>query len=154
MNNITLVIPTIGSHTHVVQTLRSVLLNKNLPYEILIVDQNKHSTTAQKLKKIFNDFNYKKFKIFKSLINPSLTKAKNTSIRYLKTEKVIFLDDDMIINRNFIFEGSKLSTCSNNIVSGIIKNQNIKLNFLNNFLYNLFFKSIFKDNREYFFFFL
>lgn len=146
-NNITLVIPTFKGSKFIVKTLRSIFLNKIKPNNIIIVDQNKDFSTYKKTQKVFREYNFKKYKFIKLLIKPSLTKAKNKSLKYIKTDKVIFLDDDMILHKDFFFNSLKYSRIKKNIISGVIINQNVKYNFL----YNIFFHNIFKDNRKYFF---
>jgi GT2 family glycosyltransferase len=146
MNTFTLVIPTINNKD-IKRTLKSVFSNTILPNQIIIIDQNKNNSSACKIKKIFNDRKYDNFKFLKIYSNPSLTKAKNLSIKHVKSKKIIFLDDDMIIDKFFFFIAMRLSFKIYRIISGIVVNQNIKITYF----YNIFFHNIFKDNRQFFF---
>lgn len=146
MNTFTLVIPTINNKD-IKKTLKSVFLNTILPNQIIIIDQNKNNSSFCKINKIFNDYKYSNFNFLKICSNPSLTKAKNLSIKYVKSKKIIFLDDDMVVNKFFFYEVMRLSFKIHRIISGIVVNQNIKMTYF----YNIFFHNIFKDNRQYFF---
>lgn len=149
MNEFTVVICTYNRHKIIDKCLMKILQNSILPKKIIVVDQNNNSLTTQKIKKIFNNYNYKNFIILKNILQRGLTKSKNISLKYCNTKYIFFIDDDIFLekyyfykNLDLIFKKKALGVC------GIISNY--KNNWIKNFIYYLFNFNIFRDNRYYF----
>ena len=104
MNEFTVVICTYKRHTIIGKCLINILKNSILPKKIIIVDQNYNSLSLQKIKKIFNNYNYKNFIILKNIINKGLTKSKNISLKYCSTKYIFFIDDDIFFENYYFYK--------------------------------------------------
>ena len=118
MNRFTVVICTYRRHNLVDKCLTKILQNSILPKKIIIVDQNYNSLTIQKIKKIFNLYNYNNFLILKNIIKKGLTKSKNISLKYCDTKYIFFIDDDIYLEKmyfykilNLIFKKKAIGVC-------------------------------------------
>ena len=149
MIEFTVVICTYKGHEIIGKCLISILQNSILPKKIIIVDQNHNSLSILKIKKIFNNYNYKNFIILKNILKKGLTKSKNISLKYCNTKYIFFIDDDIFLENYYfykcldlIFKKKALGVC------GIISNY--ENNWIKTFIYYLFNFNIFRDNRYYF----
>ena len=129
--------------------LTRILNNDLLPSKIIIIDQNNDKKNLNTSLKVFKKFKFNKFKIIKNIKAIGLTKSKNLSLKYVSTKYVLFLDDDILITRNFfqnlinvIIEKKAHGVC------GVITN--LKKNKIKNFFYYLTNHGVYKDNRYYF----
>ena len=149
MNEFTVVICTYKRHAIIGKCLINILKNSILPKKIIIVDQNHNSLSVQKIKKIFNNYNYKNFIILKNIINKGLTKSKNISLKHCSTKYIFFIDDDIFLENYYFYKCLDLISKKKALgVCGIISNyQN---NLIKNFIYYLFNINIFRDNRYYY----
>ena len=149
MKSFTVVICTYNRHHLIESCLKSILSNLILPKKIIIIDQNYDFLTYKKIINIFQSKNYKNYLIKRSLIHRSLTKSKNMSLKYINTKYVFFIDDDLILKKNYFFENIKLIFRKRGQgVSGVISNY--ENNTFKDFFYYIFNFNIFKDNRYYF----
>jgi GT2 family glycosyltransferase len=149
MNEFTVVICTYKRHAIIGKCLINILKNSILPKKIIIVDQNHNSLSLQKIKKIFNNYNYKNFIILKNIINKGLTKSKNISLKYCSTKYIFFIDDDIFLENYYFYKCLDLISKKKALgVCGIISN--FQNNLIKNFIYYLFNFNIFRDNRYYF----
>ncbi|MBP7654580.1 glycosyltransferase family 2 protein [Candidatus Dependentiae bacterium] len=94
MSGISVIIPTKDRETFLKDLLNSINEQTVIPEEVIIIDQSDNDYEIGK--------NYKFKIVFVKQIVPSLTKAKNTGIKYAKNELVLFLDDDIILKKDFI----------------------------------------------------
>tara|TARA_B100001175_G_C19503364_1_gene639474 strand:- start:1089 stop:1964 length:876 start_codon:yes stop_codon:yes gene_type:complete len=126
------------------------ILNNNFkPSKIVIIDQNIDKKSLNLSRQIFKKYKFNQFNIVKNVKKIGLTKSKNISLNYIKTKYVVFLDDDILINKNFfenlinlIFKKKAHGVC------GVITN--FKKNKIKNFFYYLTNYGAYKDNRYYF----
>ena len=149
MKEFTVVICTYKRHEIIDKCLINILQNSILPNKIIIVDQNYNNLSIQKIKKIFDDHNFKSFIILKNIFKKGLTKSKNISLKYCNTKYIFFIDDDIFLEKNYFYKNLNLIFKKKAIgVCGIISNY--KNNWFKNFTYYLFNFNIFRDNRYYF----
>lgn len=142
----TVVICTYRRHHLIDKCLTNILQNSILPKKIIIVDQNYNNLTIQKIKKIFNFYNYSNFHILKNIIKKGLTKSKNISLKYCDTKYIFFIDDDIYLEKKYFHKILNLILKKKAIgVCGIISNY--KNNQFKNLLYYFFNLNIFRDNR-------
>ena len=126
------------------------ILNNNFkPSKIVIIDQNIDKKSLNLSRQIFKKYKFNQFNIVKNVKKIGLTKSKNISLNYIKTKYVVFLDDDILINKNFfenlinlIFKKKAHGVC------GVITN--FKKNKIKNFFYYLTNYGAYKDHRYYF----
>ena len=149
MNRFTVVICTYRRHNLIDKCLTNILQNSILPKKVIIVDQNYNNLTIQKIKKIFNLYNYNNFIIVKNITKKGLTKSKNISLKYCDTEYIFFIDDDIYLEKKYFYKTLNLILKKKAIgVCGIISNY--KNNWFKNLLYYFFNFNIFRDNRYFF----
>ncbi len=148
-NNFTVVICTYNRPNKIKKSLKKILENSLSPKKIIIIDQNKDRKTSNIAKFIFKKYNFKKFKLIKNLKHIGLTKSKNLSLRFVKTKYVFFIDDDIILQKDFLKNIIKvISNKKAHGVCGVLTNYKNKK--INNFFYHLMNHGAFKDNRYYF----
>lgn len=92
---LSLIIPTMNRYESLKKTIHGIAMSSILPDQIIIIDQTKDESLAQKNKSLLDDFEIE-VKYIKNEI-PSLTKARNTGMEYAKNEIVIHMDDDVDI---------------------------------------------------------
>jgi len=139
------VIPTKNRINDLKKNINSIVIQHEKPSELLIVDQSDMSS-LNILKKIIQ---YKiKLRYFHKKNIRSLTEAKNYSLSYINNDIIFFLEDDIILKKNFFkvildfFEKRK----DIQGVSGILVNER-KINYFTR-LYNFFFlNGIYDDIR-------
>jgi len=94
--NISVIIPTVGRESDLIEVIQSIEENVIKPFEILIIDQG-----DIKQKKLINfNLNLKLIKINKK----SIAQARNIGIELAKGDIVSFLDDDVILKKNYFKE--------------------------------------------------
>lgn len=114
---VSLVIPTYNRVQKLVRLLRSVDQMRDYPEEIIIIDDNSNDGTKRILKKWRNiEKTYEKKVILKSK-NNGPANSRNIGISEAKSSIIAFLDDDVIVERNWI----------NNITSKLLNSKNEKL---------------------------
>ena len=149
MKLFTVVICTYNRHHLIENCLKSILSNTIIPRKIIIIDQNYSFLTNIKIINLFKSKNYKNYLIIRNLIQKGLTRSKNLSLKYVNTKYVFFIDDDLILKKNYFFENINLIFKKRaQGVCGVISNY--ESNFIKDFFYFIFNFSIFKDNRYYF----
>jgi GT2 family glycosyltransferase len=107
VNSITVGIPTLNRSEFLKKTVLSVIKNAiNNIDEIIIVDQTIEQETINNNKFFFKNLN---FKIRYIILNePSVCKARNIIINESKSDIIFFIDDDVILSKNYFNEHIKL----------------------------------------------
>ena len=99
-----IIIPTYNRTKDLEDCLNSILTQIYLPFQIIVVD-NSHEKETQKFldtkKEIFKQKNIL-FKYIKNKRGNSLTVARNIGIENALGDIVLFLDDDTVLNKNYI----------------------------------------------------
>lgn len=147
-HKLSVVIPTKNRKDDLFETLDSVLNQNLLPFEIIIVDQSADRIDYTSIQGLANNKNVD----FKVIYDPQikgLTQARNVGLDNMKGNIVLFLDDDLTLDQNYI--GEIIRTFSDPRyqdvagVGGAVKllHQNSK------FTFNRFFKlGAFSNTRE------
>ena len=149
MKNFTVVICTYKRHLLIKECLENVLNNSLLPKKIIIIDQNYDYVTYNKIVNVFKNKGFKNYTILRNLIQIGLTKSKNISIKNIKTKYVFYIDDDIILEKDYFIKNIKLIFKHKaHAISGVISN--FKKNFFKDLVYFIFNFNIFKDNRYFF----
>lgn len=142
---VSIVIPTYNRPYDLQTTIQSILKQSVIPKEIVVVDNANNLSTKQ----IISKFNEKSldinFKYFTTTKNSSAI-ARNTGAENTEGDIILFLDDDVTLEPNFIYEIIKIydefphAKC----VQGVITNNYLFSNFWNNF-HKLFLMWYFAD---------
>ncbi len=96
--NVTIIIPTFNLEKYIASTLESVVLQKDISMEVLVVDDNSSDSTREIVKKYTV-----KYPFIKLLINErtkGVSGARNTAIAHMKGENCLFLDGDDLLLPN------------------------------------------------------
>jgi glycosyltransferase involved in cell wall biosynthesis len=107
---ISIIIPTIKPILNLRELIKIILDTNKTKIEIIIVHQG-----VKGKENIFKDKRVKQINIYKK----SLSYAKNVGIKSSKYKIITFIDDDVLINNNYLLSGAKI----------ILKNKNISLLF-------------------------
>lgn len=149
---ISVIIPTKNRHQDVLNTLESVYLQTCLPDEIIIVDQSVSSELKNAVYSVFDGLDEKKKNkiILKYIHDPQitgLTHARNRGIEKNESDIVLFLDDDVILEQDFIFNILEIYRKYPEVygVSGTITN--VRRGLIGTFLYKFFMVGSFTDRR-------
>ena len=139
------VIPTKNRLEDLKKITKSILDQNMLPSELVIVDQS-DKTNKKFLDKIIKNKIYLRY-LHKKKIK-SLTEAKNFSLRYIKNEIIFFLEDDIILKKNFFKNIIEIFEKNINIlgVCGILINEK-KMNFFSKIYNFIFLIGLFRDKR-------
>src|SRR3989344_1636048 len=100
MKNISIVIPAYNSQASVGRLLRSIFNSRNVDFrgfEVIVVDDKSTDKTVKEAKKF-------KVRIISLNKNSGPAKARNIGVKYSKGKIVLFLDDDVVLFRNTLFE--------------------------------------------------
>ncbi len=100
---ISLVIPTMNRPESLVRTLDFIAKGKDVPAQVVVVDQSQNIELQNKNQEVLNGFsgvfsqiNYEYQEV------PSLTKARNRGLEAVKNEIVVLADDDIDVNAETI----------------------------------------------------
>ena len=149
MKHFSVVICTYGRHNLIEQCLKNILDNTKIPQKIILIDQNINFLTYNRALNFLKKKNYKHYVYIRNLTKKGLTKSKNISLKYVKTKYVFFIDDDILIEKNFFSKNIELIFKKKaHAVSGVISNYDNKK--FRDFIYNLFNHNIYRDNRFFF----
>jgi glycosyltransferase involved in cell wall biosynthesis len=107
---ISIIIPTIKPILNLRKLIKIILDTNKTKLEIIIVHQGSKGN-----ENIFKDKRIKQINIYKK----SLSYAKNVGLKSSKYKIITFIDDDVLINNNYLLSGAKI----------VLKNKNISLLF-------------------------
>jgi GT2 family glycosyltransferase len=107
---ISVIIPTYNRVKDLNECLNSILIQTNPPKEIIIIDNSTNNESENLIKDIRNKFETKGIflKYIKNERENSLTMARNMGIENSRGEVNLFLDDDTILDKNYIREILKI----------------------------------------------
>ena len=149
---ISIIIPTKNRYQDILNTVKSIGEQICLPDEFIIVDQNTSDDVKNCVIPLFDSFDsFKKHKtILKYIHNPQingLTQARNRGIEKNESDIVFFFDDDVILEKDFIFNVMEIYKKHPEIfgVSGIMTNY--RVGFIESILRRIFELGNFYDQR-------
>lgn len=145
---ISAVIPTKNRPKDLIKAVKSICNQTRLPEQLVIVDQSSDNLSKNAVKLLLQQYKKIKLKyIHNSKIN-GLVEAKQYSLKYSSGDIILFLEDDIILESEYIkqivlgfLKNSNMLGCS-----GIITNQP-KKNIIYNLFFFLFHLGIFSDPR-------
>lgn len=99
---LTIVIPTRNRIHRVLELIKSfsMLKNKSFRWSVLIIDNGSTDDTRIKINKIKNKFFFKINYYYEKKIG--LHYARNAALKLVKTDYVVFLDDDMVVSETWL----------------------------------------------------
>lgn len=146
---ISIIITTYKRRKDLQECLKSILFQTYLPREILIVDNGSDEKTERLIKENLGELERKNvlLKYLKNDKENSLTVAKNIGVKNTTGDIVLFLDDDVILDEDYLREILKVYEKYPDVVGveGHIKKT--KPAKIRNTIYNLFFLYHLKKNE-------
>ena len=138
INDYSVIIPTKNQSIYLEDSINSVLSQTISPREIIIINDNSEDDTLQKCEIIFENRNFKNFKIFNNQVSLGPAKSRNIGIMNNKSEFIAFLDSDDYWEKTKIEEQFKKFEKPNFLNLGIVYtshnfliNNKIRSNFNN-----------------------
>lgn len=101
---ITLVIPTYNRENSLIKTLQKIFLGQCVPSEIIIVDQSDICDIAHGIKGFFEKQDWEGRWMIQKMNIPSSTEARNEGIRYASNDIIVFMDDDVEVEKETFSE--------------------------------------------------
>jgi GT2 family glycosyltransferase len=152
MTKTSIIIPTINRPNDLYNAINSILDQSILPDELIIIDQSKDSRSKNISRSLFSDRNYASFIYVHDQSICGLVAAKRHGVALATGELIFFLEDDILLSKNYISEILLGFDQLNKMVGccGIISNHPPKSHF-QSLLFNIFHTGIFKDIRFNFF---
>jgi glycosyltransferase involved in cell wall biosynthesis len=95
---ISLIIPTFDRQAVLCNTLKMAVSQDYPDYEVIVVDQTKE--ISEDLRAVLNDLGERVQ--YMRLATPNVSKARNTGVRQSTGDVTVFIDDDVIINRDYL----------------------------------------------------
>lgn len=145
---LTVIIPTLNRPSDLMNAIKSLCAQSRLPDELIIVDQSVDDLSYLAVNNKLSKFKHIKLIYIHDPKILGLVDAKRVAVNGASGDIVCFLEDDIVLEADYIKQ-IELGFISNpNMIgcSGVITNPP-KVNFLYKFLFVIFHRGIFKDNR-------
>jgi len=144
---VSVIIPTKNRIQDVIRATNSILIQTTLPSEIIIVDSSDTKALNNRLKK------FKKLRIRYFYTKPGRCFQRNYGIKKSKGDILIFLDDDVILDKDYIKEIMRVFETYPYKIGGVTSRQKLKkitpLKKISLLAYNTFLKIFFiGGNKE------
>lgn len=95
----TLVLPTYNRENALIETLQKIFLGRVVPSEIILIDQSDRYDIGVKISTFFGKQEWEGRWILHKLDVPSTTKARNEGIKYATNDIIVFMDDDVAVEK-------------------------------------------------------
>jgi len=107
---VSVIIPTYKREKDLNECLNSIIIQTNLPKEVIVVDNNNDGKTENLISNLKNEFGKHGvlLRYIKNQRENSLTAARNIGIKNSIGDIILFLDDDIILEKNYIEEILKI----------------------------------------------
>jgi len=148
MNKISVVIPTLKRPVSLVHAVTSVLEQKYLPDELIIVDQSVDKQSYIAIERLYKNFDVTPKLIY--LHEPEvsgLTEAKQRGVEVAKGDIISFLEDDVVLHQQYLENSMSVFKSNHKVMGccGVISN--VYSGILYEYLFKLFHRGIFYDSR-------
>ena len=136
--SISVVLPTKNRHFDLSNFFDSLLEQSIFPNQVIVIDQSSENLSEALITKKVNSVKSSTLTYIHNINIKGLVEAKNYALQYNKSDLICFLEDDVILEKDFIEK----------IISGfkVITNPPI-INFIYEFFFHLFHIGIYKDKR-------
>jgi len=148
MKSLTLeiIVPTYNRPDSIVAMFDSVLNQTLKPNKIAIVDAGSQSADYDKYRPLFQNHNIK-FSLIRSI--PGLTYQRNLGLKELENDIALFLDDDVVLDSNYVSSMMSMFENDNDMkiggITGKITNMSVTISPLSLIFRKVFFMSRVKD---------
>lgn len=104
--HVSVIIPTYNRVKDLDECLDSVIIQTISPYEVIMVDDSENNEIKKLVERRNDEFTGKKIllRYFKNKREKSLTIARNYGIRKAAGDIILFLDSDVVLDKNYILE--------------------------------------------------
>jgi GT2 family glycosyltransferase len=138
------IIPTKNRITDLIKTIKSINKQNILPNELLIIDQS-FNNCESRIKSVLK--NKVKLKYYHEVEIKSLTQAKNFALKKAGGDIIFFLEDDIILSKDFIINILKTFSYKKTLkgVCGILINE--RISFFKKFVKIILYQGLFSDPR-------
>ena len=148
MNKISTVIPTLNRPVSLVLAVTSVLEQKHLPDELIIVDQSVDERSYIAVERLYKNFDVTPKLIY--LHEPEvsgLPEAKQRGVEVAKGDIISFIEDDVVLHQQYLENSISVFKSNQKVMGccGVISN--IYSGILYEYLFKLFHRGIFYDSR-------
>ena len=145
---LTVVVPTLNRSKDLERALFSICKQAKLPDEIIIVDQSVDNLSLRAVKDMMSQFKEPKLIYIHNPNILGLVDAKRVAINQASGDIVCFLEDDVVLEAEYIQQIELGFTKNPNMIGccGVITNPP-KVGFLYKFFFKIFHRGIFEDNR-------
>jgi glucosyl-dolichyl phosphate glucuronosyltransferase len=142
--NFSIIIPTFNREKHLLNCLNSILNQNKLPTEVIVINNAKHDKAKDTFDFVKSRFDEKKIEIFYfNNEENSGAIARNLGVEKAKGDLIAFLDDDVVLDKNYYYEIEKVFINNDKALgvqgfdSGLNKSeQKINENIFNRWIYN------------------
>lgn len=154
MTEVSIVIPTFNRDEDLKDLLCSILGQSKIPREVIVVDDSVNNKTRDLIEQMRNDFSNKEITLRYmrggSKKTKSISRARNLGAAQSTARVIIFIDDDIRLDREYIKEILKIYEENPNAlgVGGYITNSREHISSVRSFLANLICKIFFRFHRE------
>jgi len=144
----TVIIPTRNRPDDLLVAVQSIYLQTRLPDELILVDQSFDNLSKIGVKNIIRNFEKVKLHYVQDPKILGLVDAKRVGVNLASGDIICFLEDDIFLESNYIQQIELGFIKQPNMIGccGVVTNPP-KVSFLYEFLFKIFHRGIFEDNR-------
>ena len=148
MNKISAVIPTLNRPVDLALAVTSVLEQKHLPDELIIVDQSVDKQSHNAVNRLYENFDVTPKLIY--LHEPEvsgLIEAKQRGVEVAKGDIISFLEDDVVLHQQYFENAISIFKNNQKVIGCCGVMSNVHSGVLYEYLFKLFHRGIFYDPR-------
>ena len=148
MNKISAVIPTLNRPVDLALAVTSVLEQKHLPDELIIVDQSIDEQSYHAVNRLYEEFGVAPKLVY--LHEPEvsgLIEAKQRGVEVAEGDIISFLEDDVVLHRQYFENAISIFKNNQEVIGCCGVMSNVHSGTLYEYLFKLFHRGIFYDPR-------
>jgi GT2 family glycosyltransferase len=148
MNKISAIIPTLNRPKDLRDAVASILRQKHLPNELIIVDQSVDDQSYNAVNGLYEEFDVTPKLVY--LHEPEvsgLIEAKQRGVQIAKGDIISFLEDDVVLHRQYFENAISIFKNNQEVIGCCGVMSNVHSGTLYEYLFKLFHRGIFYDPR-------
>jgi len=148
MNKISAIIPTLNRPKDLRDAVASILRQKHLPNELIIVDQSADDQSYNAVNGLYEEFDMTPKLVY--LHEPEvsgLIEAKQRGVQIAKGDIISFLEDDVVLHRQYFENAISIFKNNQEVMGCCGVMSNVHSDTLYEYLFKLFHRGIFYDPR-------